>query len=102
MNMRGQLSGIDDVVGQLPAEVLEMLQQADVVYVTRGLDIAWVSESITEHLGWTVAELVGEPAIGLLSADQDRGWVDANRHRLLAGRDVAQKVLLRQRDGGER
>ena len=102
MSLGGQLSGIDAVVGQLPAEVLAMLQQSDVVYVTRGLDIAWVSESVTDHLGWEVADLVGEPAISLLSDDQDRGWVDANRHRLLAGRDVAQKVLLRKRDGGER
>ncbi len=103
MSLGGPAQRHSDIpVGLVPTGMSEALQQADVVYVTRGLDIVWVSPSVTEYLGWAVDDLLGQPAIILLSPDQDQAWVDANRHRLLAGRDVVQKVLLRRRDGAER
>jgi diguanylate cyclase (GGDEF)-like protein/PAS domain S-box-containing protein len=73
----------------------------DVVYVTEGLDIAWISESVTHALGWQPEDLVGLPALSLVSPNQDRSFVDANRHRLLAGRDVIQRLLVRAKDGTE-
>lgn len=94
------------VHARLAEEVLAsahaVVRPGDVVYVTEGLDIAWVSDSVRTALGWDPHELIGQPALTLVSPDQDRSWVDANRHRLLAGRDVAQRLLARHRDGSDR
>jgi diguanylate cyclase (GGDEF)-like protein/PAS domain S-box-containing protein len=79
-----------------------VVDPGDVVYLTEGLDIAWMSGSVEGGLGWRPEELVGQPAVNLVSPNQDRSWVDANRHQLIAGRDVAQRLLIRRKDGGER
>ena len=90
------------VVTRVLAASSVVMRPDDVVYLTNGLDIAWVSGSVTTALGWSPADLVGEPALTLVSPNQDLSWVDANRHRLLAGRDVAQRILIRAKDGSER
>ena len=95
-------SEYEAVVGRVLAASSVVVRADDVVYLTNGLDIAWVSDSVTAALGWSPGDLVGEPALTLVSPHQDLSWVDANRHRLLAGRDVAQRILIRAKDGSER
>ena len=75
---------------------------SDIVYQTRGLDIAWISPSVTTVLGWTPEELIGGPAAALVSPNQNREWIDINRAKLAAGEDVYQELLLQAKDGSER
>lgn len=82
--------------------VLPVLGPGDIAYVTRELDLVWVSDSFTTVLGWEPHEVLGHPAVTLLSPDQDMTWVDAHRHRLLSGKDAARRVLVRAKDGTDR
>ena len=78
------------------------LGPTDIVYVTQGLDIVWASATTSAILGFAPEELVGRPAMDLVSPHQDRTWIDANRHRLLSGRTVMQRLLVRRKDGADR
>ena len=75
---------------------------SDLVYQTAGLDIRWISPSVTTSLGWKPEDLVGQPATMLVSPNQDLRWVETNRTELAAGREVHQEMLLVHRDGTER
>ncbi len=75
---------------------------SDIVYQTRGLDISWISPSVTTLLGWTPEELIGGPAAALVSPNQNREWIEINRAKLAAGEDAYQELLLRAKDGSER
>jgi diguanylate cyclase (GGDEF)-like protein/PAS domain S-box-containing protein len=75
---------------------------SDIVYQTRGLDITWISPSVTLLLGWAPEELIGGPAAALLSPNQSREWIELNRTKLAAGEDVYQELLLVAKDGSER
>lgn len=71
----------------------------DIVYRTDGLQLAWISPSVANVLGFAPEELVGGPARALLSPDQDTSWLDENRMRLLAGQEVVQRMLMRDSQG---
>ena len=75
---------------------------SDLVYQTVGIDIQWISPSVTSSLGWLPEELIGKPAATLVSPNQDLRWIESNRVELAAGRDVHQEMLLIHRDGSER
>lgn len=91
----------EQVVTEVLGTARSVVSPTDVVYVTQGLDIVWVSASVATELGWQPEDLIGQPALTLVSPNQDRSWVDANRHRLMAGRDVVQRLLIRAKDGTE-
>lgn len=75
---------------------------SDIVYRTSGLEIDWISPSVTKHLGWEPDDLIGGPAAALVSPNQDLTWMQANRDRLYAGETVYQELLLTAKDGEER
>ena len=75
---------------------------SEIVYQTQGLDIKWIAPSVTRVLGWEPHELIGQPAVKLISQRQDRTWVDANRIKLERGEDVSQEMLLNAKDGGDK
>lgn len=75
---------------------------SDIVYRTSGLNIEWISPSVTKHLGWDPVDLIGGPAAALVSPNQDLAWMQANRERLFAGETVYQELLLTAKDGAER
>ena len=74
---------------------------SDIVYQTSGLDIEWISPSVTRALGWLPEELIGRPAATLVSSHQDLSFVETNRDRLEHGQDVSQELLIRSKDGSE-
>ena len=74
---------------------------SDIVYQTAGLNIIWISPSVTTALGWTEADLIGQPAQKLVSAHQDLSWIIRNRVELEQGLDVAQEMLLTAKNGDE-
>ena len=74
---------------------------SDIVYQTAGLNIIWISPSVTTALGWAEADLIGQPAQKLVSAHQDLSWIIRNRVELEQGLDVAQEMLLTAKNGDE-
>ena len=74
---------------------------SDIVYQTAGLNIIWISPSVTAVLGWEEADLIGQPAQKLVSSHQDLSWIVKNRMELEQGHDVAQEMLLTAKNGNE-
>ena len=74
---------------------------SDIVYQTAGLNIIWISPSVTTVLGWDEADLIGQPAQKLVSVHQDLSWIGKNRLELEQGKDVAQEMLLSAKNGEE-
>ena len=74
---------------------------SDIVYQTAGLNIIWISPSVTAVLGWDEADLIGQPAQKLVSSHQDLSWIVTNRMELEKGHDVAQEMLLTAKNGDE-
>ena len=74
---------------------------SDIVYQTAGLNIIWISPSVTAVLGWDEADLIGQPAQKLVSSHQDLSWIVKNRMELEQGHDVAQEMLLTAKNGDE-
>jgi len=93
-----------DEAGLSPEDLYRLLAEnaTDIVYQTDGLDIMWISPSVTALLGWKPDELVGRPAGTIVSPHQDLSFVESNRARLAAGETVDQEMLLIGADGSER
>lgn len=70
----------------------------DVVYRTEGTTIAWVSPSVTDALGWTQQEVVGQPSDTFSHPDEEEA-IQADRARIMAGNNVRSTVRIRASDG---
>ena len=87
-----------------PEDLYRLLAEnaSDLVYQTDGLDIVWVSPSVTDLLGWKPDELIGQPAAQLVSPRQDLTFIRRNRELLNQGETVYQEMLLVGSQGEER
>jgi PAS domain S-box-containing protein len=75
---------------------------SDVVYeVGRDGRIRWVSDSVERVLGWSPAELVGQPGTDLV-VESDRGEVLELRAQTLRGASVGGRFRVRTRSGEPR
>ena len=79
-----------------PEDLYRLLAEnaSDIVYQTDGLDIIWISPSVTDLLGWKPDELIGQPAAHLVSPHQDLTFIRRNRELLDRGETVYQEMLL--------
>lgn len=110
----GRVVGLRDIDAQVRAEQdlatreehyrLLAENASDVVWqISPDGGLAWTSPSVTQILGWRPEQILGQPAMDLIHAD-DRVRAIANREDLIAGRshEGGGEFRLRRADGSSR